>query len=169
MRPRRAPLRRVAGRGVVLLEILIALSLITGGGMLILGVIGNAYAAQAQLRRSEFAHDLARSKLAELEAGLINISDLDGGPAVGVGSIDLAADLLSLAVPEESWLIEVETIRSPFDGLAEVSVLVFLEAPGADSALPLATAKQLVRLREQAIDEYEEDPLLRGLPEVGER
>jgi len=162
----RQPVRR---RGAILLEILIALSLITGGGMLILRVIGDAYASQARARRIEFAHDLARSKLAELEAGLISINELDGGTIDRVGSIDLTGEGFSMDQPEEVWLIEVETIRSPFEGLTEVAVKVFLEAIDSDSGSPLATARQLVRLHEGAVEEYEEDPLLRGLPQGGGR
>lgn len=159
-----APRRRC---GAILLEILIALSLITGGGMLILGVIGNAYSFQARARRMEFATDLARSKLAELEAGFVGIGDLDHGVIETVGSIELDGGGFSMAEASETWLVEVETIRSSFEGLTEVVVTVSLDAPDSDPGAPLATARQLIRLREVAVDEYEEDPLLRGLPQGG--
>jgi hypothetical protein len=156
-------------RGAVLLEILIALALITGGGMMILGVLGNAYGSLARARRIEFANDLARSKIAELEAGLISAMELQGGVVERVGSVDLLGGIGRADLIDETWILDVQTIQSAFQGLTEVVVHVYLDAPDVVPERPLATARQLVELREGPADEYEEDPLLRGLPAGDER
>ncbi len=167
----RAPRRAgYAGlRGAILLEVLIALALLTGGGMLMLDVIGNAYHGLARSRQLEFAADLARSKLAELEAGLIPLDELDGTTVERIGSIDLVSDSFSYSPHVETWLIEVETSRTAFAGVTDVAITVRLDDENDPEHAPSATARQLMRLRDAAFDEYEEDPLMRGLPEGGER
>ncbi|MFM1867964.1 MAG: hypothetical protein RL591_1372 [Planctomycetota bacterium] len=66
-------------RGGILLELLLAIALFVGGAVLVLGAMRSAVdgARRADLRAR--AMDLAQSRIAELDAGLIAIGDLDGG------------------------------------------------------------------------------------------
>jgi hypothetical protein len=72
-------------RGGILLEILLAIALFGGGAVLVLGAMRSAVdgARRADLRAR--AMDLAQSRIAELDAGLIAVGDLDGGGLDGGG------------------------------------------------------------------------------------
>jgi hypothetical protein len=72
-------------RGGILLEILLAIALFVGGAVLVLGAMRSAVdgARRADLRAR--AMDLAQSRIAELDAGLIAVGDLDGGGLDGGG------------------------------------------------------------------------------------
>ncbi len=74
-------LRRTCVRelhGGILLELLLAIALFVGGAVLVLGAMRSAVdgARRADLRAR--AMDLAQSRIAELDAGLIAVGDLDG-------------------------------------------------------------------------------------------
>ena len=79
-------LRRTCVRefhGGILLELLLAIALFVGGAVLVLGAMRSAVdgARRADLRAR--AMDLAQSRIAELDAGLIAVGDLDGGDLAG--------------------------------------------------------------------------------------
>jgi type II secretory pathway pseudopilin PulG len=85
-------LRRTCVRelhGGILLELLLAIALFVGGAVLVLGAMRSAVdgARRADLRAR--AMDLAQSRIAELDAGLIAVGDLDGDELAGD---DLAGD-----------------------------------------------------------------------------
>ena len=104
------------------MELVVALAIFASTAMLTLSVLNNSYASLERARNEQLAVDLARSKLAELEAGLLSIGDLQDVVIERVGSIDLYE---SMSLDEESnWLIDVQTGPSEFAGLALVEIRV---------------------------------------------
>jgi len=95
---RRATRRR---RGGILLEILLAIALFVGGAVLVLGAMRSAVdgARRADLRAR--AMDLAQSRIAELDAGLIAVGDLDGGGLEESGDATAGGSDSDLAVSLE--------------------------------------------------------------------
>lgn len=73
-------------RGGVLLELLLAMALFAGGAILVLGAMRSAIDGARRTDLRARAMDLAQSRLAELDAGLVAIGDLDGGLDGGEGS-----------------------------------------------------------------------------------
>ena len=80
-------------------------------------VTRSLFSALDRVQREQRALDLARSKLAELEAGLITITDLRGTWSGAVGSHEPAVDLEPLR-SGTSWTIEAQTIRTEHPGLS---------------------------------------------------
>ncbi len=66
-------------RGGVLLELLLAMALFVGGAILVLGAMRSAIDGARRTDLRARAMDLAQSRLAELDAGLVAIGDFDGG------------------------------------------------------------------------------------------
>jgi hypothetical protein len=151
-------------RGAILLETLVALAIFTGAGMLTLSVVGNSYSAFDRARLHRLASDLARSKIAELEAGLISVTELASHEIESVGSIgwtDGASD-------DPPWLIDVDTERTEHRDLTLVIVTVYPPASSEWDEPTGVTLKQLVRLRDRPDESYREDDLVRDLPEAEE-
>lgn len=151
----------VTRRAAVLMELVIALAIFASTAMLTLSVMNNSYAALQRSQSEQLAVDLARSKLAELDAGLLSIGDLQEYVIEHVGSIDLYE---SMALDEESdWWIDVYTEPTEFDGLTLVEITVTI---GEQENAPFATLRELIRLRDARDEEYEQDELLDGLEGV---
>ena len=146
-------------RGALLLELLLAVALFAGAGTLCLAASKSVFRALDRSRRESEALDLVRSKMAELEAGLINTGDLREEWSGAVGSFE-PEDLDE----QPRWSFDVQTSRTPFAGLSLVELTVFelAERPDAVSM----TLRQLVALRETDVEAYEPDELLEGLPGV---
>lgn len=152
-------------RGIVLMELLVSMAIFVGAAMLTLSVVQSSYENLFRAHQRQFAVDLARSKMAELEAGLIGVADLSNELVDQIGSIELFDALSPLSDPAaEEWLIDIQTQRTEFAGLTLVELSVF---HGDDPDTALATLRQLVQLRDALFEEYEEDELLEGLPEGG--
>lgn len=158
--------------GGILFELLLSIALFVGAGSFVLGSLKSVFQRLERTAQSQFALDLARSKLAELELGLVTINDLHEEVVEGLGSVETFEPPVTAGPfdPPE-WVVDVETERSSFRGLTLVTVRVRLEtfdqAPGTfagstDEAL--ATIRQLVRLHGEDADEFLEDDLLDGLP-----
>jgi hypothetical protein len=143
-------------RGGILLEALLALALFSGAALLTLGAARSAFTGLSRAERQHLAADIAASRLAELEAGLINLADLRGAELQTIGSIELD-DAFA-----DRWIVEARTQRSEHRGLTLVELTV-REAGNAPDAVSI-TLRRLLTLREIDPDEYEEDDLLRGLP-----
>jgi hypothetical protein len=162
--------RRSRPRGGILFEVMVSIALFAGAGAFALGATRAVFSRLDRLQRDQTALDLARSKLASLEAGLTNLAELREGGIGGLGSIeDLGLDEMSLSIDSPTmWIIEIETERTEFRGLTLVEITVREEhtGPGAedDATLAGATIRQLVRLRGEDAEEYEEDEMLRDLP-----
>jgi len=141
------------------LELVFALGIFTATAMLTLSMMNNSYVALQRASGEQLAVDLARSKLGELEAGLLSIGDLQDLTINRVGSFDLHESLMM--DQESEWLIDVNTEPTEFPGLTRVEITVTL---GEENDAPSATLRQLIRLRETRTDEtYEQDEILDGL------
>ncbi len=161
MRPRRH-------RGAMLLEVMLAVGLFVGSAAFCLVVTRSLFASLQRADRRHLAVDLARSKLAELEAGLVNVQDLRGEWSGAVGS-RLEDDLETIA-PGSVWEIDVTTSLSEYRGLSliELTVLEVFQDTGADRDDAISfTLRRLIALREQDPEAYETDELLEGLDGVG--
>lgn len=156
---------RHARRGAMLFEIMLSVALFVGAGSICLGVTRSLFSALDRVQREQRGLDLARSKLAELEAGLITITDLRGTWSGTVGSHEPAVDLDPLHRGSK-WTIEAQTIRTEHPGLSliELTVSEDAETPGGPGGLSI-TLRQLVALRDLEPEAYEADDLLEGLPE----
>jgi type II secretory pathway pseudopilin PulG len=111
-------------RGGLLLEVVIALALLVMVGLFALGGARDGLAATERAERRAAAVDLAASRLAEIEAGIV--------------SIDAIGDLQDTSLDEETggfedepprwpFAVAVETGPSGFDGLVRVEVVVRLD------------------------------------------
>ena len=160
---------RSSGRGAVLFEVLLALALFVGAAAFTLGALRSSLTALDRSRRESLAADLARSKMSELEAGLITVADLQGRERGlrRVGSVELAEDQsFATGAPGSFWTIDVRTGMSEFSDLTLVELTVRETTTGeADRSGVSCTLRQLVALRGIDSEEYEADDLLRGLPE----
>ncbi len=148
-------------RGAVLFEVMLSVALFVGAAAFCLGATKSLFAAFERAGRRQFAVDLARSKLAELEAGLITVQDLRGEWDGGVGSHVEDVDLEG-ASRARRWRFDIETSLSEFRGLSLVELTVS-EITGAGDDAAGATLRQLVTLRETEVEAYEPDDLLEGL------
>lgn len=187
----RDDLRRRKRRGGVLLEVVIALGLFVAAGVFALGSMRSAASAMTRSAREAIAMDLARSKLAELEAGVITLAELREREGVldTVGSMSFDDEEAGTTWRGREWIVEIETERTEFAGLTLVELTVReadagfgggMGSAGAGGAEGMAgwgdeyavspdepievTVRQLIRLREDEADEFEEDDLLEGLP-----
>jgi hypothetical protein len=160
--PRARAARRRATRrgGGILLEVLVSLALFVGAATFTLGATRHAIDGIERMRRRAEAVDLARAKLAELEAGLVSLADLrDAADGVDrVGSLDSREDPV--------WLVDVTTGRTEFTGLTLVELtIVEVDDPDAPAADQVSvTLRQLMALRDGAAGAFEEDEMLRDLP-----
>ena len=157
MRPRRH-------RGAMLLEVMLAVGLFVGSAAFCLAVTRSLFASLQRADRRHLAVDLARSKLAELEAGLVNVQDLRGEWSGAVGS--RPRDDLETLAPGPVWEIDVTTSLSEYRGLSliELTVMEVSQDTGADRDDVVSfTLRRLIALREQDPEAYETDELLEGL------
>jgi hypothetical protein len=154
-------LRRRDGGGV-LLEVVIALTLFIGAASLTLAAARSVFTSLDQMRRRQEAVDLARSKLAELQAGLITLADLRGERADAVGSTRstnfnrMSNDGGRAAAT--GWILDARTSRTVFTGLSLIELTVREDvSPEAPQAVSF-TLRQLMPLRESAAQEYVHEP-----------
>jgi hypothetical protein len=151
-------------RGAILLEVLLAIGLFVGAAAFCLGVTKSLFSAFERTDRRRLAIDLARSKLAELEAGLISVQDLRGEWSGGVGSRQDDVEL-EAGASGPAWEIDAVTTRSEYPGLSLIE-LTITEVPtdgAVESNVVSFTLRQLVALREQDPQMYEADEMLEGL------
>ncbi len=153
-------------RGALLLEVLLAVGLFVGAGTVCLVATRTQNAALLRVQREQEALDLARSKLAELEAGLITVLDLRGDWSGAVGSLEPEA--LGAGGPAR-WSLDVHTGRSEYRGLSLVELTVTEVPQGPRAAAPepiTVTLRQLLPLRRVEERPYEADDLLEGVREA---
>lgn len=150
-------------RGGVLLEAMVALALFVGAALAILQATSQARVAVEKAAILQRAVDMATTRMAEFEAGLVSEADLRddfGGSRAEFGAFDPTP-------PENRLRIEAVTSRSYFDGLTlvELSVLDSEQAAPDGGARTIFQLRQLVHLREQVLDTYELDEMLEDLPQ----
>lgn len=164
---------RARRRGALLLEAVLAVSIFVAFSIAILGLVGDSASALARARDETRAADLARSAIAKLEAGIANARTLAGpvprweedpttregddasGPEGEGGGFSDAPPTPSL------WELQIETDRSPFEGLTHVTVRAFKRAsPDSDRTVASYTLRQLVRITADAEDRAGEEDAL---------
>jgi type II secretory pathway pseudopilin PulG len=136
--PRRTPCgTRLARAGIlrggILLELLLSIALFVGAAVLVLDAMGSALdgARRADLRAR--AMDLAQSRLAELDAGLVAIGDLGGDESERSDargeSADLAVSLEVAAAPgAPDAMVARATVRTRgADVVGEGTIVVVAE------------------------------------------
>lgn len=157
-----------ARRGALLLEVLLSIALFAGTAAFTLGAANSVFDALDRAKREQEAIDIARSKMAELQTGMISVRDLRSQWSGDIGSYQPDTDFDSL---ESSlrWMIEVQTSPTEFTGLSLVELTVSeLEEQFPDQAgraVISFTLRQLLPLSEEDTEEYQEDEILQGLPE----
>jgi hypothetical protein len=162
MNPRTS--RTHARRAGILLEVMLSMAIFIAAAAFILAATGNVFRGLDHSMRQQQAMDLARSKMAELDAGLISIMDLRGQTIRAVGSIDELAGRDDDYINGPRWIAEITTQRTGHRDVTLIELTV-REDRDADVAISF-TLRQLVRLREQDPEAYEEDDLLEGLPDA---
>lgn len=157
-----------ARRGALLLEVLISIALFAGTAAFTLGAANSVFDALDRAKREQEAIDIARSKMAELQTGMISVRDLRSQWSGDIGSYQPDADFDSLA-SSLRWMIEVQTSPTEFTGLSLVELTVSeLEEQFPDQAgraVISFTLRQLLPLSQEDAEEYQEDEILQGLPE----
>ncbi len=154
-------------RGAMLLEVMLAVGLFVGSAAFCLGVTRSLFESLQRADRRHLAVDLARSKLAELEAGLVTLQDLRGEWSGAVGS--RPRDDLESTAPGPVWEIDVTTSLSEYAGLSliELTVMEVFHDTGADRDDTVSfTLRRLIALREQDPEAYETDELIEGLEDL---
>ncbi|MFM1833427.1 MAG: hypothetical protein RLZZ461_1743 [Planctomycetota bacterium] len=116
--------RRRGRRGGLLLEVVIALALLVMVGLFALGGARDGLAAADRAARRAAAVDLAASRLAEIEAGIVS---LDAVGDLQDASLDDEAVGFEDELPRWPFAVEVETSPSGFEGLVRVEVVVRLD------------------------------------------
>ncbi len=163
-------------RGGILLEVMLALSLLVMGGIMILSAMSQSIASIEATRLNQQAADLSRSAMAKLEAGIASIEELEGPVPTWETDPDSGADEMNDDLPvgdfgsfaefdygeDSDWELEIETSESPFEGLTAVSIRAIRWASiDSDRILAQYTLHQLVRLDELAEDVAgEEDEMM---------
>lgn len=114
-------------RASILLEVLLAIAVFAFAGVVVLGVLQETVAATERAERSAAAMDLARTRLAEIEAG-INAGEREGTEAPGHTAPSVYAGLR----------VEERLEPSDHEGLALAVVEVWDDTAPAPSALAQA-------------------------------
>jgi hypothetical protein len=116
--------RRHRRRGGLLLEVVIALALLVMVGLFALGGARDGLAAADRAARRAAAVDLAASRMAEIEAGIVS---LDAVGDLQDASLDGEAIGFEDELPRWPFAVEVKTSPSGFEGLVRVEVVVRLD------------------------------------------
>ncbi len=161
-------LTRKPRRGALLLEVLLSIALFAGTAAFTLGAANSVFDALDRAKREQEAIDIARSKMAELQTGMITVRDLRSEWSGDIGSFQPEVDFDSFDSGLR-WTIDVQTSPTEFTGLSlvELTVSEFEEQSldqGGRAAVSF-TLRQLLPLSEEDAQDYQEDEILEGLPE----
>jgi type II secretion system protein I len=113
----------VTARGSILLEVLLAIAIFAFAGVVVLGVMQETVAAGARAERRALAMDLARTRLADVESGMVDDEPMAEAPGVD---------------PRRGLRVEHRLEPSEHVGLALVVVEVWDDATAAPTALAQA-------------------------------
>ncbi len=159
-----APRRDAAmNRGAVLLEVVVAVAILLMAAITITGAVNQGVRVMERSRLELHAADLARSAIAEIEAGIATPETLNGPvreeapPAPNAGEEDGGKGVNAPggdAPPRPTgWDLEVGVTPSPFAGLSKVSVrAVKRRIGGGDEVEASYALTQLVRLSARTED-----------------
>ena len=186
-------------RGRILLEVMVALTILLMAAMTVGGIVIDSVNSMMRTRDRMQACDLARSTMAQIEAGIVDPSAINGpiprwDESRVLTTMDAGLGLEDGSAFEESnagaggaammgsgmesdalWAVEVETEPTETRGLYLVSVTAWLGRDGAPDVRQAAyTLRQVVRLGNEPDDVAgEEDELMdaarRGLIGGGNR
>lgn len=154
---------RQAPRGAVLLEVVVAVAILLMAAITITGAVSQSFRVMERSRLELRAADLARSAMAEIEAGIATPEALNGpvheeplavvdeeGKGAGSGVNAPGGDALRR---ETGWELEIVVTPSPFRSLSKVSISAICRPPGGgEAALASYTLHQLVKLSADAED-----------------
>jgi type II secretory pathway pseudopilin PulG len=124
--PRRAIRRiraRAPGRGAVLLELLLSIAIFAAAATFTLSALGSALDGVRRAELRARAADLAESRLAELEAGLVAIGDLGAEASATPGNpadSDELAVAMTVVTGEASGLARVKATVTDRSGAEPV-------------------------------------------------
>ncbi len=133
-------------RGGLLLETLIALAILVMVGLFALAAARDGLSASERSARRAAAVELAASRLAEIEAGIVSLDEVGD-----LSALSLDEDEFGFEDEPPRWpfTLEVESSPSAFEGLSRVEVVVLLDDPETDvDPIELARLVTLVDERE---------------------
>lgn len=153
-------------RGVILLEILLALALFVMVSLMLLSVINQTLDGLGRSRDRLIAADRAESALAMIESGLARPETLNGPVTPWQPEADDSMtgidpdDVPPPADAAPAWALEIKTEPSEFDGLTLVSVRAYrVDETGSEyDGSPSATLRRLVRLSAAATNQQTTSP-----------
>lgn len=121
-------IRRSAGgrdRGALLLELLVALGVLAMAATVLLATFSDMSAAVARDGIVARAADLARTRMSELEAGLISIEELRAeSTRQGLDAARRGGASASASATQEEFSIDATIERTEFPGLSLVEIRV---------------------------------------------
>jgi hypothetical protein len=145
-------------RGALLMETLISIAIFVAAAGFCVRATSDAVAALDRTEKRLLAADLARSAMAQLQAGTITLADLREGSLYGEDRDDQEL------VTAGNWRVEAHTRPSIRPTLTVVTLTVEEETT---SKYPTRfTLRELVALRETSGEVWLEDDLLRDLPDA---
>lgn len=133
-------------RAAILLECVVALAILVGVSMVLVGTATRAVDAMQRARQTEQAADLARTTLARIEIGDLPLERASGPVEAWRDEGDTAFD--DDLPPDTGWRLETTSEPSPFEGLTLVTVRAVYQ-PGGEGGEVRAwfSLTQAVRLR----------------------
>lgn len=135
-------------RGAILFELLVSIVIFIAAAAITLRAVSNGYENLRRAHQRQLAVDLARSKLAELEAGLISITQMQSDFITTVGSLDLLESASDIPRDDDltQWRYEVDSGPSSYSDLTLVEVRIYTP-DDVDGERP-TVLRQLIRLRD---------------------
>ncbi len=171
--PRGEARKRAGCHGALLLEVMLSLTLFVVGGGAVLGIVNQGVGSLQATRDKLYAADVARSAMAEIEAGISSPltlngpvrawtdpdEELSGEENSGVGTGETRA---------VEWELRVETSPTKFDGLTLITVTA--ERMTTTGMVEGYTLSQLVRLKADSADSVgEEDDITKAAERGSQR
>ena len=140
-------------RGGLLLETLVALAILVMVGLFALAAARDGLSAAERSARRAAAVELAASRLAEIEAGLVSLDEVGD-----LSASSLEEDEFGFEDDPPRWpfTIEVESSPSAFEGLSRVEVVVVLDDPEVN-ADPIELARLVTLVDERGPDDLGSD------------
>jgi hypothetical protein len=151
----RRPGRNTAD-GAVLLEAVIAVAVLLMAAITILGAVSQGMVVMERSRLALRAADLARSAMAEIEAGIATPETLNGpvraeAPPAATDDDGPPPEFSDSLPPETGWELEIGVSPAPFTGLTKVTIQALKRRGEAIEAS--YSLHQLVRLTTEADDQ----------------
>lgn len=148
----------------MLLEVVVAVAILLMASITITGAVNQGVRVMERSRLELRAADLARSAMAEIEAGIATPESLNGPvheAPMPASTGDSASGGSGVNAPggdaparETGWELEITVTPSPFAGLVKVGIRALKRQPGAGDVVDASyTLQQLVRLSDRTEDQ----------------